>query len=358
MDDILRSAAKKFDESLGEYPVKECQQLTKKEFWVNTPNRVIVAGAGGFFATHIIAHLSQAGYEIVPIYHSCKNEQNLHPVYDLTQYNDALNAISRTPATHLINCAAFSGGIKFNALYPDQIFEKNTQMGINILKAASKNPHLKRIYNIISSCAYPDKELLKENEFWDGLPNETIRFFGLQKRNLVAYSESLAKTCSDKEWQNLIFNNLYGPHDSVNPTKTKVVMNLIRKFVEAKEQDLPAVKLWGSGIACRQLTYVRDAAQWIQIALETHKYPQVINMIGRQEEISILSLAEMISDIVDYRGIIRIDLSKPDGQLHKILDYTLCEKYFGSLNERSLEEGLRETIAWFRLQTISRVKEK
>ena len=301
--------------------------------------QVILTGADGFFGKHIHDCLYNEGYSVIPIKHS---------LYDLTQYQDAINAISiHRDAKYLIHAAAFSGGIAFNKTYPDRILYENTIMSLNVLRAASLSSNITKVVSIISSCAYPDNELLKESEFWNGLPNETIRAFGLQKRNIVEYSDTLNKT-TKKEFLCTVFNNLYGPGDSTDLHKTKVVMAVIKKLVDAKQGNLSSVEFWGDGSRVyRQFTYVKDAAKDIVNVLTTNNLPKLINVIKDDKEISIKNLVNIVANLVEYNGKILWDKTKPNGQLHKVLDSMLCSEVLNLDARTDISTGLSETIRYY-----------
>jgi len=197
---------------------------------------------------------------------------------------------------------------------------------------------------------YPDslcyRELV-ESDFWNGLPNESIRFFGLQKRNMLAYSMALKKQYIGQDFVCPIFNNLYGPRDSYEIERTKVVGATIKKLVEAKELNKSFVTFLGTGKPTRQFTYVKDAAQRIVDVLENYNDSNEPINITNNEETSIKDLVDTVNSIVDYKGQIIWDTSQPDGQMRKSLYNEKEQKILGKFQYTSLKNGLKDTIQWY-----------
>jgi GDP-L-fucose synthase len=305
--------------------------------------KVIITGLLSFVGRHVKKALEERGYEIHPASYYISREKN-----DLRNWGMAKDAIAETGADYLIHLAAVSGGISYNATHGPEIFYDNTILSLNTLKATSLNPNIKKVVSIISSCAYPDLDVLKEEDFWSGKPNESIKFFGYQKKNIVLYGEALQRQNPGKVYRNLCLNNLYGPGDSLDLNKTKVCMALVKRIYDAKCDNLPEVILLGDAKnVYRQLTYVADAAKWIVTAMEQEDCPPFINLIGDEQESSIYDLAVKIADIVGYRGHLGCDLSKPSGQAHKVLDGSACRAVFGGFRATPLEEGLKRTVEYY-----------
>lgn len=300
-------------------------------------NRVLVLGGTGFVGSHIVDVLRDNNYNVIV---AGKLDVNLL-YYPVTK--TYLNCIR---PHYLINCAALSGGIIWNATHAKEIFHDNTLMMLNVLTAADELKIPKTV-NILSSCAYPDQaHVIHEEDFWDGLPNETIRFFGLQKRNMMAYSWALS-TQSSSLFVNAVLNNLYGPHDTFCKVRSKVVTAMIRRFVEAKAFDFPYTICFGTGKPTRQFTYIRDAAVGVMKVMEQYSDCTSPINITTYEETSIRELAEAVAELVGYRGEIRWETDRPDGQLRKSMSGEKAERLLEFKATTKLKDGLRETLDWY-----------
>ena len=300
-------------------------------------SKVLVTGGEGFFGKAICEYLIQKGANVIFPKHS---EVNL---IDLEQINRFLDFAR---PDYCIHAAGYNGGIEFNRMYPADILYANTVMGLNIHHAC-EYMQVKKIVSITTSCAYPDTgmELLKEDTFWEGLPNPTIRSHGLAKRMLQAASEAY-KAQYDLNGVTVCVTNLYGPRDTFNLTRTKVVGALIRKFVEAKQNEEDSVECWGTGDPMREFMYVNDAAEAVVQALEKYDDNSQPLNIGTGKDISIKDLVEYIVDIVKYEGEVVWNTDKPDGQMKKLLD-TSKMKEFIEIDPIDIKTGLASTIQWY-----------
>jgi len=272
----------------------------------------------------------------------------LHDECNLLDYAQTYNEVKNAKADYCIHAAGYNGNISFNKLYPADIFYNTTLMGLNTLKACAELD-VKKVVSTLASCAYrsTDDEL-RESDFWVGLPDESVEGHGLSKKTIHAFSKQIHKqygtiaVCT-------VFNTAYGPYDSFDVHKTKVVGGLIKKFVAAAAHNEDTVECWGTGKPRRELIFCEDAAEGVVQALE--KYDDVmfpIN-IGFNEDINIKELAETISRLAGFKGELYWDKTKPDGQYRKILDSSRMDEYGISLTSRtSLEDGLNKTIQWFR----------
>lgn len=311
----------------------------------NNNRKVLILGGTGFFGGAITDQFVKNGW-ITYIY--IHNQYN-----DLKDYERFVEYLKHTEPELIINCAALSGGILWNQQFCDQIYYDNVLMTINVMKAASLCHSVHKCINIVSSCSYPDipNAELKESDFWNGLPNKSVRFFGLQKRNMVAYSMALNKQYSTKRFICPIVNNLYGPLDTFDLLRTKVVGAFINKCIDAKEKDLPFFDCFGSGKPLRQFTYVHDAAEAIyriatEYVLDKDSDDDLLVNVSTKQEVSIIELAETIKRLVDYHGYIR-NIAAQDGQYRKYLNCDRIYQRLGWEAATSLEEGLKETIQWY-----------
>ena len=299
--------------------------------------RVLVTGGEGFLGTALCQKIAAHGASAIVLKHK---EVNLH---DLQAVMHFLTAVK---PDFCIHAAGYNGGIEFNRMYPADILYSNTVMGLN-LHHACEYLGVKKVLSIMTSCAYPDTgmDLLKEETFWNGLPNKTIRAHGIAKRILQVAAEAY----NDQYELNaatVCVTNLYGPNDTFNLVRTKVVGALIRKFVEAKIEEEDVVECWGTGSPMREFMYVYDAAEAIVQALENYDdHSQPLN-IGTGKDISIKELVEYIIKAVGYEGEVFWNLEKPDGQMKKLLDTTRMKEYI-DITPVEIEEGIKSTVEWY-----------
>ena len=221
-------------------------------------SRVLITGGEGFLGSAIAAKVKEKGGEPIILRH---REVNLHDL------NATIQFLTTVKPDLCIHAAGYNGGIEFNRMYPADIFYSNTVMGLNIHHAC-EYIGVKKVLSIMTSCAYPDTgmDILSEDTFWDGLPNKTIRAHGIAKRTLQIAAEAY----NDQYELNaatVCVTNLYGPNDTFNLVRTKVVGALIRKFVEAVIEEEDTVECWGTGAPMREFMYVYDAAEAIIQAL-------------------------------------------------------------------------------------------
>ena len=199
----------------------------------------------------------------------------------------------------------------------------------------------------MTSCAYPDTgmEVLEEGEFWNGLPNETIRAHGIAKRVLQAASEAYSKQYEFNS-VSVCVTNLYGPNDTFNLVRTKVVGALIRKFVEAKQKEEEQVECWGTGSPMREFMFVDDAAEAIVQALQKYEDNTAPLNIGTGSDISIKQLVDYINEAVGYEGEIFWNTEKPDGQMKKLLSVEKMKEYI-NIEPTNVKEGIAKTVKWY-----------
>lgn len=248
----------------------------------------------------------------------------------------------------VIHLAADCGGIGYNRENPGQLFYNNMLMGLNMVEACRRGA-IKKLVLIGSVCGYPKytKVPFKENNLWDGYPEETNAPYGLAKRDLLVMAQSYRKQYGLNAIYLLIVN-LYGIYDVgfFDDNRSHVVPALVKKFVEAKEAKEEQVVLWGTGKPTREFLYVEDAAEAIFLASKLYDKPAPVN-IGAGFEISIRELAEEIKSLVDYEGEITWDASKPDGQPRRCLDVTKALELFNFKAHWELRNGLKKTIDWY-----------
>ncbi|MDP3793217.1 MAG: GDP-L-fucose synthase, partial [Candidatus Uhrbacteria bacterium] len=242
--------------------------------------------------------------------------------------------------------AARVGGIGYNQEHPAELFYDNAMMGIQLMDAAYRQG-IKKFLIAGTVCAYPKFTPVpfREDDLWNGYPEETNAPYGLAKRMLLVQAQAYRKQYG---WNAiyLLPVNLYGPEDEFDPASSHVIPALIRKMVEAREAHESIVELWGTGKASRDFCFVRDAAEALVLALEQYDGPEPVN-IGNGSEILVSDLAQTIKRLVGYQGEFRWNTQKPDGQPRRSLDVSRAERLFGFRASTPFEDGLRETIHWF-----------
>lgn len=305
-----------------------------KNYW--SDKRVLVTGGNGFLGTHLIEKLKTFNPKLIRITDKSK--------YDLRNYEDCLKASKGMDV--VIHLAAKVGGIGFNREFPADLYDDNILMSTFMMKAARINK-VKKYMALGTVCAYPKFTPIpfKEENLWDGYPEETNAPYGLAKKMQLVQAQSYR----EQYGFNAIFLlpvNLYGPGDNFDSKSSHVIPALIKKFTEAKKQNKKEVVVWGSGKATREFLYVKDAAEGILLACEKYNQPEPVNL-GAAFEISIKDLAELIKKITEFNGQIVWDKSKPDGQPRRKLSVARAKKEFGFESTTTFKSGLKETIDWY-----------
>ncbi len=301
--------------------------------------RVVVTGGAGFLGGFVTERLQKRG---------CKNI--LVPKiedYDLVNINDIIRMYEDMKPDIVIHLAAVVGGIGANREHPGEFFYKNLMMGVQLIEQG-RVANIEKFVAIGTVCAYPKFTPVpfKEEDIWNGYPEETNAPYGLAKKMLLVQSQSYRAEYGF----NSIFLlpvNLYGPGDNFNPASSHVIPALIKKCVDAIESGADYIDCWGTGNVSREFIYVADAAEGILLATEHYNGPEPVN-IGAGFEITIKELAEKIVELTGFTGEIRWDSSKPDGQPRRRLDVSKANKYFGFKAKTFFDEGLKATIDWYR----------
>lgn len=299
---------------------------------------VLVTGGTGFLGKHVLKRLEERG--ALTCYFSRQE-------CDLTKLSDVRLPFLVSKPDYVIHCAGFNGGIVYNRKYPYEIFYKNAQMGLNIIETC-KEFKVKKVISVMTSCSYPDTdaEILKEEEFYNGRPNPSIECHGLAKRVLEAASRFANQQYSFPAYS-VAITNLYGPGDTFDLERTKVVGALIHRFVTAKQENIDRVVCLGTGNPRREFMFVRDAAEALVRSLELYEDASIPLNIGVGSDTSIASLALLIKNIVGYEGDVIWDTSAGDGQMKKLLDTTRMRSILNYEPETPLDVGLEETIRWY-----------
>lgn len=298
--------------------------------------KILVTGGSGFLGQFVIKELRKAGAK--KIFAPSSKE------LDLRIKSNCLKATKNIDL--LIHLAANVGGIGKNLQYPGTLFYDNAIMGIELMESARVNK-VKKFVCIGTICAYPKYTPVpfKEDDLWMGYPEETNAPYGLAKKMLLVQAQAYRK----EHGFNCIYLlpvNLYGPGDSFDLESSHVIPALIKKVVDAKENNDSFIEVWGDGTPTREFLYVEDAARGI-VAASLHYNSDLPVNLGSGMEISIKDLVETITKIVGFNGEIRYNTTKPNGQPRRMLDVTKAEKEFGFKAKVRFEAGLRKTIEWY-----------
>lgn len=332
----------------------------KKEIKVADPSfwedkRVIVTGGAGFLGTYVVDKLKTRGAKdiIIPRIED----------YDLTEikainrlfddHNIQISDLSETKQSDtngkviIIHLAALVGGIEANRLRPADYFYANLMMGTQLMHEAWRRG-VDKFVAIGTICAYPKYTPLpfKEENLWEGYPEETNAPYGLAKKMLLVQAQSYRQQYGFNAIY-LLPVNMYGPGDNFDLQTSHVIPALIRKSIEAQERGDDQMVVWGDGSPTREFLFVEDAAEGILLASEYYNDSEPVNL-GSGEEISIKELVQTITRLTGFSGEIVWDTSKPNGQPRRVLDTTRAEEYFGFRAQTEFEDGLRKTINWYR----------
>lgn len=301
-------------------------------------NKFLLTGGAGFLGSFIVDKLIEKGVKKQDIRIPRSKD------HDLRTWENCKEVVKDIDI--VIHLAARVGGIGFNMKYPANLFYDNAIMGIQLLEA-SRLAGVKKFIGMGTVCSYPKFTPVpfKEDDLWNGFPEETNSPYGIAKKILLVQQQAYrAQYGFDSIY--LIPVNLYGPRDHFDPEDSHVIPALILKFSEAKRNNEGKVTVWGTGRVSREFLYVEDAAQAILDATENYNNPEPVN-IGTSEEIMIKDLVDLIKDLVGYKGNIVWDSEKPDGQPKRKLDVSKAEQQFGFKSTINLEQGLQKTITWF-----------
>jgi GDP-L-fucose synthase len=306
-------------------------------FWHG--KRVLVTGGAGFLGFFVREKLQERGCDQVFIPRS----QN----YDIRQLEPIRKLLKDTDPDIVIHLAARVGGIGANRAHPAEFFYDNLMMGVQLLHEAW-HYGIEKFVAFGTVCAYPKFTPVpfKEEDFWNGYPEETNAPYGLAKKMLLIQSQAYREQYGFNSIY-LVPVNLYGPRDNFDLENSHVIPALIRKCIEARERGDGGIVVWGTGAPTREFLYVGDSAEGILLATERYNVSEPVNL-GSGMEISIKDLVDLIAELTGFKGEILWDTSKPDGQPRRSLDTSKAEKLFGFRAQISFEEGLRRTIEWYK----------
>jgi GDP-L-fucose synthase len=316
------------DNQSGEFPYK----------------RVVVTGGAGFLGRFVVDRLKDhSGIEIVVP----RSRE-----YNLVDGAEVVRLFNDTKPDLVIHLAAVVGGIGYNKENPGRFLYENLMMGTQLIEQARLNG-VKKFVALGTVCAYPKftPAPFKEDDIWNGYPEETNAPYGLAKKMMLAQVQAYR----EQYGFNGIFllpANLYGPGDNFDLETSHVIPALIRKCVTARRKNLPSIEAWGSGEVSREFLYVEDCADGILRAARLYNGSEPVNL-GNGREVFIKDLVHLIADLTGFKGEIRWQPSRPDGQPRRQLDVTRASEKFGFKATTSLEDGLRRTIEWYERSGIA-----
>ena len=298
--------------------------------------KVLVTGGNGFLGSHVVNELKNLN--VKDIFTPASKD------YDLRNRTDCKKVLKDIDV--VFHLASTSGGIMFLKERPAEAFYDNIMMGVNLIHEA-KEAGIEKLIITGAVSSYPKLAPIPFNEknIWDGYPDETNAPYGIAKRTLLVQSQAYRQQF-DFNSIILFLTNLYGPKDHFDPTSATVIPALINKISSAKKQNEKSISIWGDGTPTRDFLYVQDAVRGLMLAAEKYDEGLPINL-GSDQETTINELVNLISKITGFKGQIKWDKSKPNGQPRRKVSNKLAEEKLGFKAETTLEEGLQKTIEWF-----------
>jgi GDP-L-fucose synthase len=303
--------------------------------------RIMITGGNGFLGKFVVAKLKEKGCHNIFI--------PARVTYNLLEMADVKRLYKDAKPNVVIHLAAKVGGIGITREKPAESFYENMMMGLQTIEQARLNG-VEKLVALGSVCAYPKNIPIpsKEEHLWDGYPEETNAPYGLAKKMLLVQTQSYRQQYGFNGIY-LLPVNLYGPGDNFNPQTSHVIPALIKKCLDAVENGDKSITVWGTGKPTREFLYVEDAAEAIVLATEKYNKPEPVNL-GSGFEISVKDLVLLITQLTGFKGALVWDTSKPDGQPRRKFDTTRAEKEFGFKAKTGFEEGLKQTIDWYKKQ--------
>ena len=308
---------------------------------INRNDTILVTGGQGFLGHFVCKTLNEKGYEnVVPL-------GGTKDGVDLTDPFVTEHVFMRHSPSVVLHLAARVGGIGANKDNPGKFFYDNMSMGMNVIEMARRFS-VKKLVLTSTVCSYPKftKVPFKEEDIWNGYPEETNAPYGVAKKALMEMSQAYHKQYG-LMGVTLVPVNMYGPRDNFDPQSSHVIPALILKVQEAIDNGDSEIVVWGTGEASREFLYVEDCAEGIVSAMERYDSPEPVNL-GTGREIKIKDLVVLIASLMGHSGKIVFDASKPDGQPRRCLDITKAQKEFGFVAKTDFTAGLSKTIEWFK----------
>jgi len=310
--------------------------MIENSFW--SDQRVTVTGGAGFLGSFVVERLAARGAREIIVPRSAD--------YNLTHEEAVRRLYESARPDMVIHLAATVGGIGANRVNPGRFFYENMAMGLNLIEQA-RLFQIPKFVCLGTICAYPKFTPVpfREEELWNGYPEETNAPYGIAKKALLVMLQAYRQQYGMRGIY-LLPVNLFGPRDNFDPASSHVIPALIRKCVEAKRAGLGEIEVWGSGLATREFLYVEDAAEGVVLAAERYDGEEPVNL-GIGFEVTIRDLVGMIANECGFTGQIRWNKDKPDGQPRRMLDVSRAEQLFGFRATTRLEDGLRKTVQWY-----------
>lgn len=300
--------------------------------------KILLTGGAGFLGSNVKQVLLKRG---VP------EENIIIPRSKANDLREMKNCLKVTEGIDIIiHLAGNVGGIGYNRDFPGTLFYDNITMGVNLIEAARKNK-VKKFVCVGTICAYPKLTPIpfKEENLWDGYPEETNAAYGIAKKALLVMLQAYRQQYGFSGIY-LLPVNLYGPEDNFDPERSHVIAALIKKIHDAKKKGDKEIVVWGNGSPTREFFFVEDAAEALVLAAEKYDKPDPVN-IGAGFEISIKNLLNLIVKLMDFKGKIVWDTTKPNGQPRRRLDVSKAKREFGFAAKTAFEDGLKKTIEWY-----------
>ena len=306
-------------------------------FWHD--KRILVTGGRGFLGRHVVATLQEK--QPAAVFAPSKAE------YDLVHEANVVRLYEQLQPNIVVHLAAVVGGIGANRANPGKFYYENMSMGLQMMEFARRYG-VEKFVALGTICAYPKFTPVpfREEDLWNGYPEETNAPYGLAKKMLLVQADAY-RTQYGFNAIYLLPVNLYGPGDNIDPQTSHVIPAIIRKCLEAVRSGAKEIVLWGTGNPTREFLYVEDAAEAIALATERYNGREPVNL-GSGMEISIKDLAALVCKLTGFTGEIVWDVSQPDGQPRRGLDVRKAAELFGFRAKTDFGEGLRRTIEWMR----------
>ncbi len=303
--------------------------------------RIVVTGGSGFLGSHVVEEFRRHGAAEIVV----PRKRDV----DLVDGAAVTRLVAETRPDVMVHLAARVGGIGANRENPGSFFYENLMMGVQLLEAC-RLANVPKVVTVGTICSYPKLTPVpfREDTLWDGYPEETNAPYGLAKKMLLVQSQAYRQQYGMNAIH-LLPVNLYGPRDNFDPSLSHVIPALIKKIQDALEAGADHIEVWGTGRASREFLYVEDAARGIALATGGYDGPEPVNL-GAGFEILIRDLVTTLVRLMEFKGEVRWDATRPDGQPRRSLDTSRAERLFGFRATTSFEEGLRRTIDWYRAE--------
>jgi GDP-L-fucose synthase len=301
--------------------------------------RIVVTGGAGFLGKQVVEQLCQAGAEPQKITVPRSRDQ------DLRRWENCQAVVKEQDI--IIHLAAHVGGIGLNREKPAELFYDNLMMGTQLIHAAQQ-AGVEKFVCVGTICAYPKFTPVpfKEEDLWNGYPEETNAPYGIAKKALLVQLESYRLQYGFNGIY-LLPVNLYGPEDNFDPRSSHVIPALIRKVYEAQQRGDKTLAVWGDGSPTREFLYSTDAARGIVMGTQFYDQSDPINL-GTNYEISIKDLVELICELMNFEGEIVWETDQPNGQPRRCLDTSKAKAAFEFTAQIDLRQGLKNTIDWYK----------